>query len=133
MSSVKSRDNPMERRVRSSLHRRGLRFRTHVRALPGRPDIVLSRFQVAIFVDGDFWHGFNFPRWRDKLSPSWREKIAMNRRRDAKNFRRLRRSDWTVVRLWEHQLESDFERCIERVVDVVARRGWSAQRRVGPT
>jgi DNA mismatch endonuclease (patch repair protein) len=124
MSSVKGRDNPLERRVRAALHRHGFRFRTHVRGLPGRPDIVLPRFRTAIFVDGDFWHGFNFPRWQEKLAPFWQMKIATNRQRDARNFRRLRRSNWTVIRLWQHQLEHDFDRCIRRVVDTVTTRSF---------
>lgn len=122
MSSVKSTNNRLERRVRTALHKRGLRFRTHVRTLPGTPDIVLPRFQTAIFVDGDFWHGFNFPKWQHKLAPFWQTKILTNRRRDARNFRRLRRSNWMVIRLWQHQLEADFDRHIERVVRIVTTR-----------
>jgi DNA mismatch endonuclease (patch repair protein) len=125
MSNVKGRDNNLERRVRAALHKHGFRFRTHVRALPGRPDIVLPRFKTAIFVDGDFWHGFNFPRWRQKLAPFWQRKIATNRQRDVRNFRRLRRSNWAVIRLWQHQLEHDFDRCIRRVVDTVKARAFS--------
>jgi DNA mismatch endonuclease (patch repair protein) len=122
MSSVKSTNNRLETRVRAALHKRGFRFRTHVGTLPGTPDIVLPRFQTAIFVDGDFWHGFNFPRWQHKLAPFWQTKILTNRRRDARNFRRLRRSNWTVIRLWQHQLESDFDRHIDRVVRIVTAR-----------
>jgi DNA mismatch endonuclease, patch repair protein len=127
MSSVKGRDNPLEKRVRAALHRHGFRFRTHVRTLPGRPDIVLPKFQTAIFVDGDFWHGFNFPRWRHKLSPFWQIKIEANRNRDARNFRRLRRSNWAVIRLWQHQLDADFDRCIEHVIEALTTRAVSVR------
>ena len=57
MSTVRNRDTDIERAVRSELHKRGYRFRKHVRALPGTPDIVFVRDRVAVFVDGDFWHG----------------------------------------------------------------------------
>ena len=116
MSRVKSRDNQFEKRVRSALHERGFRFRTHVQSLPGRPDIALSKYRVAVFIDGDFWHGFNFPRWRHKMAPFWQAKIAANRTRDTRNFRKLRRDHWVVVRIWQHQLKLDFDRCIDRIV-----------------
>jgi DNA mismatch endonuclease (patch repair protein) len=120
MSRVKSTDNPLERKVRSALHKRGFRFRTHVRSLPGRPDIALPKYRTAVFVDGDFWHGFNFPKWRHKLAPFWQTKIATNRARDIRNFRKLRRRKWFVVRIWQHQLEADFERSIDRIVKAIA-------------
>src|SRR6476469_9829315 len=79
MSSVRTKDTDIEQAVRSALHRRGLRFRKHVRDLPGRPDIVFSRARVAVFVDGDFWHGYDFDTWRGGLSEFWRNKIETNR------------------------------------------------------
>lgn len=121
MTSVKSKDNRLERRVRSALHRRGLRFRTHAKHLPGKPDISLPRYQVAVFVDGDFWHGFNFPRWKEGLSEFWANKIAKNRVRDARNFRRLRNLGWRVVRLWDHQLEKDFDASIGKILATIGR------------
>jgi DNA mismatch endonuclease (patch repair protein) len=68
-----------------------------------------------VFVDGDFWHGWRFPVWRDKLSEVWEAKIAATRHRDARNFRRLRRSGWRVVRIWEHQLARDADGCVARI------------------
>ena len=74
-----------------------------------------------MFIDGDFWHGWHFPRWRDKLGPYWSAKIQNNRRRDKLNFARLRRLGWVVVRLWEHQVEADPGGCAERVAQTVRR------------
>src|SRR5215468_3434899 len=102
MSRVKSRDTDLERLVRTGLRRQGLRFTTHAKGLPGRPDIVFTAARVAVFVDGDFWHGYRFPLWQGKLSPFWQAKIARNRARDTKNFRKLRRMGWIVVRVWQH-------------------------------
>lgn len=107
--------------VRSGLHCRGLRFRKHVRTLPGNPDVVFSRARVAVFVDGDFWHGYRFPRWQDKLTVFWRNKIGHNRRRDRANFRRLRRQGWTVIRLWGHEVLRDVAQCVTRVEAAVYR------------
>jgi G:T-mismatch repair DNA endonuclease (very short patch repair protein) len=50
-------------------------------SLPGRPDMVFLSAAVAVFIDGDFWHGWQFPRWRNRLSPAWKEKIERNRNR----------------------------------------------------
>jgi len=119
MSQIKGKDTGPEKAVRSELHRRGLRFRKHVATLPGRPDVVFATSRVVVFVDGDFWHGYRFPAWEDKVSDFWKVKIGKNRARDARNHRRLRRQGWTVIRLWQHQLERDFDACIDRVVDAV--------------
>lgn len=115
MSTVRNRDTDIERAVRSELHKRGYRFRKHVRALPGTPDIVFVRDRVAVFVDGDFWHGYRFPQWRDTLSEFWQQKIALNRRRDRKNFARLRGMGWKVIRLWKHDIRGNLEGCIGRI------------------
>jgi DNA mismatch endonuclease (patch repair protein) len=70
---------------------------------------------IAVFVDWDYWHGWLFPRWVEKLSPYWRGKIEGNRRRDYANRQRLSRAGWTVVRIWEHEIESDLDRCANRI------------------
>jgi DNA mismatch endonuclease (patch repair protein) len=119
MSRVRGKDTSLEVRVRSALHRKGYRFRKHVRDLPGKPDIVFPRESLAVFIDGDFWHGWRFPQWRDNLSHAWQEKIEVNRRRDRRNFRRLRRNGWRVLRLWEHQIKSDFDDAIGRIVNAI--------------
>jgi DNA mismatch endonuclease (patch repair protein) len=77
----------------------------------GRPDIVFEREQIAVFIDGDFWHGWRFPLWEHKLSHHWKDKIGKNRNRDLRNFRALRRKGWRVLRIWEHQVESDPQQC----------------------
>jgi DNA mismatch endonuclease (patch repair protein) len=119
MSRVKNRDTDLERLVRSALHKRGLRFRKHVKALPGKPDVVFTRARVAVFIDGDFWHGYRFPAWEDTLSPFWRNKIRLNRERDRKNFRKLRSRGWHVIRIWQHELRSNPEECVERIISAV--------------
>ena len=121
MSRVRSRDTAPELVVRTMAHARGLRFRTHCGWLPGRPDLVFSASGVVVFVDGDYWHGWRFPIWRDKLAPYWQDKIERNRCRDRRNFARLRRLGWHVIRLWEHEIERDPHSCIDRIERVVRR------------
>ena len=122
MSRVRGKDTSLEKRVRSELHARGYRFRKHVGALPGKPDVVFPTEKVAIFIDGDFWHGWRFPLWSGQLSEFWREKIEKTRQRDQRNFRRLRRNGWCVIRVWEHQLRDDVGSVINNLSEAVENR-----------
>jgi len=115
MAKIRGRDTGPERVVAGLLRDAGLTFESHARDLPGRPDFVFRDRRVAVFVDGDFWHGWRFPVWRDKLSEAWEAKIEATRLRDCRNFRRLRRSGWRVVRIWEHQLARNPEGSLARV------------------
>ncbi len=121
MSQVRGTDTNLERSVRSELHRRGLRFRKHCRGLPGRPDIVFPRAKLAVFLDGDFWHGYHFSAWEAKLTESWRLKIQENRDRDQRNFRKLRRMGWRVIRIWEHEVKRDLDASVCRILAAVDR------------
>lgn len=107
MKRVKLKNGSLEKLVQLELRAKGLRFRCHDRRLPGRPDIVFPRERVAVFVDGDFWHGWRLPAWEDKLSEFWRVKLHANRARDQRNFRRLRALGWRVIRLWQHDVLRD--------------------------
>lgn len=120
MSRIRGKGTGPERRLAALLIEVGLSWEEHAPDLPGRPDFVFRERRVAVFVDGDFWHGWRFPVWRDKLSEAWEAKIEATRRRDARNFRRLRRQGWRVVRIWEHQLKVDPQACMQRVLVAVA-------------
>lgn len=115
MSRIRGRDTGPERAVAAGLAGLSLTWESHARDLPGRPDFIFRADKVAVFVDGDFWHGWRFQLWRDKLSPKWEEKIEATRRRDARSARQLRRMGWRVVRLWEHQIAKDPAACIARI------------------
>jgi DNA mismatch endonuclease (patch repair protein) len=116
MARIKGKNTGPEQRMAAALAELGLSWESHARDLPGRPDFVFREKKVAIFVDGDFWHGWRFQQWRDKLSERWEAKIDGNRRRDIRNHRRLRRMGWKVVRLWEHQLAADIASCVAKVL-----------------
>ena len=106
----------------------GLVVQVQARDLPGRPDFVLRKYRIAIFVEGAFWHGWRFPAWRHKLSERWEAKIEQNRSRDRRNHRALRRRGWKVIRFWEFQLERAPDLCLDRVLKSVqdARSGLAA-------
>lgn len=115
MSKIRGKDTSLERSVRSQLHREGYRFRKHIASLPGKPDVVFPREKVAVFIDGDFWHGWRLPAWKHSLPPFWAEKIENNRRRDRKNFRKLSRRGWCVVRVWGHEINDDLKAAVDRI------------------
>ncbi len=121
MSRVKGKDTGLEKAVRSELHKRGLRFRKHAGKLPGKPDIVFVKDKVVVFLDGDFWHGYRFPQWEKTLAKFWRNKIGETRKRDQRNFAKLRRMGWRVIRIWEHNIENDLEGVVRKICGVVTR------------
>jgi DNA mismatch endonuclease (patch repair protein) len=122
MSRIKGRGTLPERLVSEALGKLGLEFESHARDLPGRPDLVFRAEKVSVFIDGDFWHGWRFPAWRDKLTESWESKIQANRARDHRNHRKLRRMGWRVVRIWEHQIHGDLPRAIDRILVAIGGR-----------
>lgn len=122
--AVKSANTRAEVLLRRELWRRGLRYRLHLRELPGRPDVVLSASQVAIFCDGDFWHGRHWRTRRARLlrganSRYWIAKIRTNIARDHRTDRHLRRLGWMVVRLWETDILTDTESAADAVCQAV--------------
>jgi DNA mismatch endonuclease (patch repair protein) len=119
MSRIRGKDTGIERTIAAALAARGLEPERHARDLPGTPDFVFRDLRLAVFVDGDFWHGWRFPAWEHKLTPRWKKKIADTRRRDRRNFARLRRAGWRTVRLWEHQIEADAEAAVAVIFSVI--------------
>lgn len=119
MSRIRGKDTVPENLVATQLVSKKCQFDRHRADLPGRPDFVFPHQNVAVFVDGDFWHGYRFPLWKHKLSPKWRTKIDLNRRRDRRNFAKLRRQGWLVIRIWEHQVEADCAKVISRILRAV--------------
>ena len=131
MSRIRGKNTGPERAMEAALRRTRFRFECHAPDLPGRPDFVLRSRRIAVFVDGDFWHGWDFDHWRDKLSEKWENKIVANRERDRMNDSRLVDEGWLVLRFWEHEVSDDSGACAERVA--VAARGRPFRRSANPT
>ena len=98
--------------LRRALWRLGVRYRLHLADLPGRPDLVLPSARLAVFCDGDFWHGRDWQARRRRLAQGanaayWIPKILANRERDRRVSRLLRALGWTVVRVWESEVLKD--------------------------
>ena len=109
MSRIKAKDTKPEMLVRKFLHARGFRYKLHDKTLPGKPDIVLPKFNTIVFVHGCFWHGhegcnyFVVPRTRTQW---WLDKISTNRRKDKENETKLKISGWNVLTVFECELKS---------------------------
>jgi DNA mismatch endonuclease, patch repair protein len=104
MSRVKNKDSKAEMRVRSLVHRMGLRYRLHNKNLPGKPDIVLVRHKKVILIHGCFWHQHGVCRplsVPEHNSDFWRKKFADNVERDKWNVRKLKELGWKVLVVWE--------------------------------
>jgi len=118
MSRIRSNNTKPELALRHGLWGQGFRFSRKTSKLPGKPDIILNKYKVAIFIDGEFWHGY---RWRDKKRKLqanrkyWIPKIEGNIKRDKQNNRVLRRVGWKVIRFWEHQIIRDLPLCITKI------------------
>jgi DNA mismatch endonuclease (patch repair protein) len=126
----RSRDTKAEVLLRKELWRRGLRYRLHASDLPGKPDIVFRSLRVVVFCDGDFWHGRHWRERRAKLSRGanaayWTAKIEANANRDRQNTQALRRSGWSVIRLWE----TDILRDVMRAAETVERKVYGSERK----
>lgn len=115
MARIRGKNTGPERRVAAMLKLLKVSFESHCGDLPGRPDFVSRRLKLAIFVDGDFWHGWRFSAWRHKLTGAWEEKIHENRRRDFRNRSKLRRMGWQVLKFWEHQVVRNPEYCVSKL------------------
>lgn len=129
MAAVRGKDSRAELLLRRELHRRGIRYRLHAKDVTGKPDIVIRSRKLAVFVDGDFWHG-NAHRLRglDKMEDMfptktdwWVAKIRRNVERDREVTEALRADGWRVVRVWESEVLPDPAGAADAVVAALKR------------
>lgn len=119
MANIRGKNTKPELILRKALHAAGFRYHLHDRALPGTPDIILSRYRAVIFVHGCFWHGHDCPlfRWPATRPDFWREKIARNQTVDARNDMQLEKLGWRQAIVWECALKG---RARQQLADVIA-------------
>ena len=118
MSKIKSQNTQPEIKLRKYLWNIGYRYRLNVSNLAGKPDIVISKLKLIIFIDGEFWHGYKWKEKKKKIKANrqyWIPKIERNMKRDKKYNQILRQNGWTVLRFWEHQIKNDFENVINKI------------------
>ena len=127
MSAIPSKNTEPELILRKALWQKNLRYRVNYKKLPGKPDVVFTKYRIAVFCDGDFWHGHNWAiRGLESLeeelagySDFWRNKIEHNIARDAEVNRLLTEQGWIVIRFWESEIRSDLEGCVQKIEDVL--------------
>ena len=128
MSGIRSRNTRPEMHVRMKIWAQGFRYRLHANHLPGKPDLVLPRYQLAVFVHGCFWHQHGCPKTKRPSTNReyWDSKLNRNMARDASNRRRLEEMGWTVATVWECDLESGTEIVLTELKERRAsRRSWT--------
>lgn len=124
MQSIKSSDTKIELRLRKALWARGYRYRKNYKALPGKPDIALTKYRIAVFCDSEFWHGKDWevlkPRLLKGNNPDfWVRKIERNRQRDMEIDRKLLFLGWTVIRFWGNEIMKRPEECVKVIEEAV--------------
>ena len=123
--SSKKKNTACELVLRKALWASGFRYRKNVAGLPGHPDIVFPRARVAVFCDGDFWHGNNWEARRHKLSAGsnpeyWLAKIQRKMERDRETTSRLKGLGWVVLRFWESEIRAEAQKIVETIGDTIA-------------
>lgn len=124
MSHIKGKDTKIEIILRKLLWHKGLRYRKNYKALPGSPDIVLTKYKIVIFCDGEFFHGKNWEELRNYLENSnnsqfWISKIARNIDRDDEVNKQLNALGWTVLRFWGEDIKKHPDECVRVIEETI--------------
>jgi DNA mismatch endonuclease, patch repair protein len=123
MSRIRSTQTKPEQLFRKQLWANGIRYRINSKKLPGRPDIIINKKNLIIFIDGEFWHGYKWKEKKEKIKANrsyWIPKIERNMQRDKENNRALKKMGFTVVRFWEHQIKKDMANCIDKILVLIS-------------
>jgi DNA mismatch endonuclease (patch repair protein) len=119
MSRIRGTNTKPEKALRKALWALGVRYRLNVKKLPGKPDIVIGKHKLAIFVDGEFWHGYDWKAKKPKIKSDaeyWVKKIEGNMARDQNNNEKLRSQGFLVLRFWEQELRKDIDGCVRQIL-----------------
>ena len=117
MSKIHSYNTKIELLVFRELRRQGIYFQKHYKRSAGNPDIALPRKKKAVFIDGDFWHGYQFAKLRKRLPKKyWLGKIEENIKRDKRNRAKLKKAGWEVLRVWEHEIQKNLGSTIGKII-----------------
>ena len=124
MSHIKAKDTKIEIILRKTLWNKGYRYRKNYKALPGTPDIALTKYKIAIFCDGEFFHGMNWEELEKHLKNSnnsefWISKIKRNIERDEEIDKKLNAMGWTVLRFWGEDIKKRPDECIRVIEETI--------------
>jgi DNA mismatch endonuclease (patch repair protein) len=118
MSNIKSKDTSVEITLRKALWHEGIRYRKNFKTLPGKPDIAITKYKVAVFCDGELWHGKDWTQKKTTFKTNrdyWVSKIEKNIARDMANERKLEKMGWVVLRFWGMEIEKNLKNCVNEV------------------
>lgn len=122
MSKIMLKGNRIETKLAKALWHKGYRYRLNYKELPGSPDIAITKYYIAIFVDGEFWHGKDFENKKGKLKNNkdyWIEKIEENINRDIRNDKRLKELGWIPIHFWSKEVNSNLDYCIQVIEEFI--------------
>ena len=122
MSHIRSNNTSIEVLLRKALWHEGIRYRKNLKSLPGKPDIAITKYKIAIFCDGEFWHGKNWVDKKNALKTNrdfWITKIERNIMRDNKNEKKLADMGWVVLRFWGNEINKGLEDCVNQVKETI--------------
>ena len=124
MKSIRSKDTGIEKLLRRALWKQGIRYRKNYKELPGKPDIVITKYKIAVFCDSEFWHGKDWEGLKERLEKGkrgdyWIKKITRNRERDEETNKKLLYLGWTVMRFWGEDIRKNTNMCIQAIKEVI--------------
>jgi len=120
MSKIRGKNTKPELMFRQALYHHGIRYRVDFKGLPGKPDISNITKKFVVFIDGEFWHGYNWEEKKKKIKANrkfWIPKIERNMQRDRENNRKLMEMGFRVFRFWEHEVKKDLDSCVGEVLE----------------
>lgn len=119
MSKIKNKETKAEIILRKAIWGKGFRYRKNFKSLPGKPDIVFFKQKVAVFIDGEFWHGYDWVKKKKKIKSNpgfWIPKIERNIQRDTEVNEFFKKEGWLVIRLWEQTVKKNLSNCVEVII-----------------
>jgi DNA mismatch endonuclease (patch repair protein) len=122
MSRIRSSDTSIEILLRKALWREGIRYRKNYNKLPGRPDIAITKYKIALFCDGELWHGKDWEDKKKRIKTNkdyWIHKIERNIARDTENEKKLASMGWTVIRFWGNEIKKNLTDCVNEIKETI--------------
>ena len=124
MQRIKAKDTSIEVKLRKALWNKGYRYRKNYGSLPGKPDIALTKYKIAIFCDSEFFHGKDWEVLKPRLEKSnnsqyWISKISRNREHDDEINKRLLFEGWTVIRFWGKDIQKNADKCVKVIEETI--------------
>ena len=127
MKRIRSKDTSIEIILRKALWANGIRYRKNYNKLPGKPDIAITKYKIAVFCDSEFFHGKDWGKLKERLSKSengdyWIKKIMRNQERDQEIDKQLRFLDWMVIHFWGEEIKKNTSGCVQVIEEAIFER-----------